>query len=77
MQTTAPNDYYIFVLFYLGTRIIVNMWAVNHDESFWKDPFVFKPERFLDGLGNLLAADSEPRKRVVVFGGGYRRCIGW
>lgn len=28
--------------------VIVNVWAIGHDASIWKDPDLFMPERFLN-----------------------------
>lgn len=30
-----------------GSIVIGNVWAMLHDERVYKDPFSFKPERFL------------------------------
>ncbi|GJX07678.1 cytochrome P450 CYP82D47-like protein [Tanacetum coccineum] len=30
-----------------GTRLLVNIWKVQHDPQIWTDPFEFQPERFL------------------------------
>ncbi|KAM3249907.1 hypothetical protein P3L10_011677 [Capsicum annuum] len=27
-------------------RVLVNVWAIGRDITFWEDPFVFKSERF-------------------------------
>ncbi len=49
-DTTIP-DYGIIPK---GTKTIINIWALHHDESFWKDLSVVRPERFLDPDGELL-----------------------
>ncbi|CAE6486253.1 unnamed protein product [Rhizoctonia solani] len=49
-----------------GTTIIGNIWAISHDESLYKDPNVFDPDRYLD-----------PNTPVApVFGWGRRKCPG-
>lgn len=40
----------------------------------WKDPFVFRPERFL--TNNNSAIDKTQSEKVMLFGLGKRRCIG-
>ncbi|XP_021063043.1 cytochrome P450 1A2 [Mus pahari] len=54
--------------------IFINQWQVNHDEKQWKDPFVFRPERFL--TNNNSAIDKSQSEKVMLFGLGKRRCIG-
>ncbi|KAK3603399.1 hypothetical protein CHS0354_009380 [Potamilus streckersoni] len=58
------------------TTIYINLWAMHHDESFWNDPWVFRPERFLDKHGSILPPQHERRRRVLAFGAGRRVCIG-
>ena len=59
-----------------GTIIFPNLWALHHDESFWGDPWTFRPERFLDEGGLLLPPNHIIRKNVMAFGAGPRACIG-
>ena len=60
-----------------GTQVFTNLWALHHDEGFWGDPNVFRPERYLDGTsGDLLPADHPVRKHTLPFGTGARMCIG-
>lgn len=40
----------------------------------WKDPFVFRPERFL--TNDNTAIDKTLSEKVMLFGLGKRRCIG-
>ncbi len=59
-----------------GTTFIINMWGLHHEKEFWGDPENFRPERFLDEDGELLAADHPNRKHLVPFGAGPRVCMG-
>jgi len=36
-----------------GTMIIPLQWAIHTDPSFWHDPLLFKPERFIAEDGSL------------------------
>lgn len=58
------------------TVIIPNLWGLHHDEDFWKEPYVFNPDRFLDVDGQLLPADHPHRKHLMPFGAGTRVCLG-
>ena len=59
-----------------GTPVICLINALHYDEAFWRDPKVFRPERFLDDSGNLLPPDDPHRKRLLPFGAGTRVCVG-
>lgn len=59
-----------------GVQVFLNVRAVHHDATFWKDPYVFQPERFLDARGCLIPPEDEHRKRILSFGGGPRVCPG-
>lgn len=54
-----------------NTTILIGLRSVNMDVDFWKDPEVFRPERFLD-------ENSEVKniERFTPFGAGRRRCLG-
>ncbi|XP_026795071.3 steroid 17-alpha-hydroxylase/17,20 lyase isoform X1 [Pangasianodon hypophthalmus] len=56
-----------------GTRVIVNLWSLHHDEKEWKNPELFNPERFLDEEGNSLCC---PSLSYLPFGAGVRVCLG-
>ncbi|KAG9461767.1 hypothetical protein GDO78_015802, partial [Eleutherodactylus coqui] len=56
-----------------NTCIFVNVYQVLHDPAQWKDPYCFKPERFLDKDGKL---DKQKAQNVIIFGMGVRKCLG-
>lgn len=53
------------------TTVLINNHLIHFDEEYWRDPYVFRPERFLSSEGKVLAGD-----RVFTFGLGRRRCLG-
>lgn len=59
-----------------GMLILGSVWNVHHDEETWGDPFVLRPERFLDDKGKLHAESHPTRKAFVPFGAGARYCKG-
>ncbi|XP_015272009.1 PREDICTED: cytochrome P450 1A5-like [Gekko japonicus] len=69
-RDTALNGYFIPK----DMCVFVNQWQVNHNEDLWKDPSVFKPERFLTDNGKEVNRDE--CEKVLVFGLGKRRCVG-
>ncbi|XP_068455465.1 steroid 17-alpha-hydroxylase/17,20 lyase [Clinocottus analis] len=56
-----------------GTRVIVNLWSLHHDEKEWKNPELFDPGRFLDSEGTGLTI---PSSSYLPFGAGVRVCLG-
>ena len=58
------------------TYVLVNTYAGHHDASVWKDPWVFRPERFLDSNGNLLPESSSVRRNFKAFGASKKQCLG-
>ena len=59
------------------TQVFMNTYALHHDEHFWQDPNVFRPERYLDKVtGWLLPPDHAVRKHTLPFGAGPRVCLG-
>ncbi|XP_067465363.1 steroid 17-alpha-hydroxylase/17,20 lyase [Thunnus thynnus] len=56
-----------------GTRVIINLWSLHHDEKEWKNPELFDPGRFLnsDGTGLIIPSSS-----YLPFGAGIRVCLG-
>uniref|UniRef100_A0A8C5X619 Cytochrome P450 1A n=1 Tax=Malurus cyaneus samueli TaxID=2593467 RepID=A0A8C5X619_9PASS len=69
-KATVLNGYFIPK----GTCVFINQWQVNHDETLWKEPSAFKPERFLNAAGTEL--NRTESDKVLSFGLGKRRCIG-
>ncbi|KAF4546331.1 putative cytochrome P450 [Lasiodiplodia theobromae] len=62
-----------------GTVVFENIWAISRDESEYKDPDRFFPERFLGNrFGTQVADDGNDdlRKPSYAFGGGRRVCPG-
>ncbi|KAJ4972517.1 hypothetical protein NE237_005691 [Protea cynaroides] len=55
-----------------GTTAMVNMWAITHNGSIWKDPWAFRPERFLEEDVSIMGSDL----RLAPFGSGRRVCPG-
>ncbi|RMD39809.1 hypothetical protein DV735_g5315, partial [Chaetothyriales sp. CBS 134920] len=49
-----------------GSIIFLNAWACNMDPVVWKDPTVFRPERWLE----------QPDAPMFTYGLGYRMCAG-
>ncbi|BAT86614.1 hypothetical protein LR48_Vigan102s011400 [Vigna angularis] len=69
----ATHDVHIDkVLVPAGTTAMVNMWAISHDSSIWKDPWAFRPERFIDEQVSIMGSDM----RLAPFGAGRRVCPG-
>ncbi|XP_010969279.1 steroid 17-alpha-hydroxylase/17,20 lyase [Camelus dromedarius] len=56
-----------------GTDVVVNLWALHHNEKEWHRPDLFMPERFLDPTGNQLIS---PTSSYLPFGTGPRSCVG-
>jgi len=51
-----------------GVCLVANAYLVHHDPDIYPDPYVFRPERFLEeGPGTYT---------FIPFGGGRRRCLG-
>ncbi|KAM6182217.1 steroid 17-alpha-hydroxylase/17,20 lyase [Erethizon dorsatum] len=55
------------------TNVIVNLWALHHNEKEWDRPDQFMPERFLDPTGSQLIV---PSLSYLPFGAGPRSCVG-
>lgn len=58
------------------TEISVGLWNLHHDESIFPDPYIYKPERFLDENGYVVPPGHSNRKALFPFGAGRRVCLG-
>uniref|UniRef100_A0A8C6KBT8 Cytochrome P450, family 17, subfamily A, polypeptide 1 n=1 Tax=Nothobranchius furzeri TaxID=105023 RepID=A0A8C6KBT8_NOTFU len=56
-----------------GTRVIINLWSLHHDEKEWDHPELFDPGRFLNNDGTGLMS---PSSSYLPFGAGIRVCLG-
>ncbi|XP_041865602.1 steroid 17-alpha-hydroxylase/17,20 lyase [Melanotaenia boesemani] len=56
-----------------GSRVIINLWSLHHDEKEWDNPEIFDPGRFLNNKGNGLTI---PSSSYLPFGAGVRVCLG-
>ncbi|EFA74553.1 cytochrome P450 family protein [Heterostelium album PN500] len=50
-----------------GDLVLMNIFAIHHNEKYWKDPKVFEPERFID---------NNNAENWIPFGLGPRNCLG-
>ncbi|KAI3990275.1 hypothetical protein MKX01_037614 [Papaver californicum] len=55
-----------------GSNVHVNVWAVARDPAVWKEPFEFRPERFIEEDVDMKGHDY----RLLPFGAGRRVCPG-
>ncbi len=55
-----------------GTQVLHWHHGVHFDEKYFKDPKVFKGDRFLDDDGNF----TGPDEHILTFSIGRRRCVG-
>ncbi|XP_038054941.1 steroid 17-alpha-hydroxylase/17,20 lyase-like [Patiria miniata] len=53
------------------TTVFCNLWWVHHNPKYWKEPFSFRPERFLDKDGKVFTPTS-----FMAFSVGRRVCLG-
>uniref|UniRef100_A0A672H2Y9 Steroid 17-alpha-hydroxylase/17,20 lyase n=1 Tax=Salarias fasciatus TaxID=181472 RepID=A0A672H2Y9_SALFA len=56
-----------------GTRVVINLWSLHHDEEEWTDPERFDPGRFLNSDGSGVTV---PSPSYLPFGAGVRVCLG-
>jgi len=73
-RTVSQDDDYRGFHIPKGTTILPNVWAILHDENFYPDAHLFKPERFADREKNVLAGLNDIPDPA--FGFGRRMCPG-
>jgi len=71
LRSSMQDDIYDRWFIPKGTILFWNVWAMAHNPEVYPDPDCFKPERWLDDNGKLIAEEFDP-----VFGFGRRSCIG-
>ncbi|XP_046567027.1 farnesoate epoxidase-like [Haliotis rubra] len=58
------------------SMLLPNLYYMNHDPTQWKEPWQFRPERFLEEDGSLVSPLNDARQKFVQFGIGKRSCPG-
>lgn len=56
---------------FLSAQVYYFSASVLHNPEFFKEPSLFRPERFIDAKGEFM-----PDEKVIYFGTGKRRCVG-
>lgn len=54
------------------TQVFVNTWSITRDTAYWKEPTMFRPERFLNSDIDFRGRDLS----FIPFGAGRRICPG-
>jgi cytochrome P450 family 2 subfamily U polypeptide 1 len=54
-----------------NTTVLINIWSAHMDPEVWKDPEIFRPERFLDENMTIINQDL-----ILTFSLGKRACLG-
>ncbi|KAI3767301.1 hypothetical protein L2E82_17396 [Cichorium intybus] len=57
-----------------GTRLLTNLWKIQHDPNIWSDPEEFQPERFLTNYKDIDLRGNH--HELLPFGSGRRVCPG-
>ncbi|RYQ80491.1 hypothetical protein Ahy_Scaffold1g106869 isoform B [Arachis hypogaea] len=58
-----------------GTKLMINIWKIMHDENLWPDPYSFQPERFLCSSHKDIDVRGQ-HYELLPFGSGRRSCPG-
>lgn len=59
------------------SRMLINVYAIMRDETLWKNPTKFVPERFLKSENGSIQGDTKDRDfSYLPFGSGRRACPG-
>ncbi|XP_053380168.1 cytochrome P450 1A1-like [Mercenaria mercenaria] len=59
-----------------NSTIFANIWFLHHNKEIWGNPWTFRPERFLDEHGDLVAIEHKLRRNLIPFGYGLLQCPG-
>ncbi|XP_024531689.1 cytochrome P450 71A1-like [Selaginella moellendorffii] len=68
-KETTVNGYRIPA----GCTMLINIWAIGRDQTYWSEPEVFRPERFLENQAGIIGQNFN----VIPFSAGRRRCPGY
>ncbi|KNG83803.1 hypothetical protein ANOM_007999 [Aspergillus nomiae NRRL 13137] len=66
-RAATQQDEYMGYTIPRGSTIILNQWALNNDEDIYTDPFMFKPQRWIE---------TPELPQPFAFGAGKRLCPG-
>ncbi|KAI1109847.1 cytochrome P450 [Nemania sp. NC0429] len=80
-HATTEDDIYEGFFIPANTKVIMNVWGINHDPDEFDNPGEFDPTRFLrhpsgSKASLVQSSGSEVRRSVWTFGGGRRVCPG-
>ncbi|XP_031618139.1 methyl farnesoate epoxidase-like [Contarinia nasturtii] len=70
-RTTDDTTFREFII-PKDTVVLISLYSLNMDKDYWRDPNVFKPERFLNENGEYISHSEQ----FLPFGLGKRRCMG-
>ena len=79
MLTYPPDSEVDGMFLPKGSTVVLNVWAMHHDSTTWKDPEHFVPERFesYPALASTYAASGKWDERDHYgYGAGRRICPG-
>ncbi|KAF3787771.1 Geraniol 8-hydroxylase [Nymphaea thermarum] len=54
------------------TEVLINAWAISHDDAYWENPTSFLPERFVGSDVDFKGKHYQ----FIPFGAGRRMCVG-
>lgn len=77
-HAVIKDDYIDGMLIPKGSTVVLNIWGMHQDPNVWKDPEVFRPERFQDfpQLASAYASSEWDARDHIGYGAGRRICPG-
>lgn len=75
----TQDDWYGNYFIPKGSIVMINWWAIHYDSVRFPEPYLFKPERFLDyplSAGEEAILSDPYQRSHFGFGGGRRICPG-